>query len=108
MVLNDPIVLESSRVFAERLVKANTNATNNIKIAFQSIVCRTPADKEMSILQKYYDEELKLFTDSPEKAKQLIHVGEYPIQDGNDPVSVAALMQVIHTIYNMDESITKV
>lgn len=107
VVMNDPIILESSRVFAKRLTEKNKNAEENIRAAFQSIVCRKPKDKEMEILKRYYDEELAQFTQSPDKAKKLIQVGEYPIKT-TDSVTVAALMQVIHTLYNMEESITKV
>jgi hypothetical protein len=44
---------------------------------------------------------------SPQKAKQYIEAGEYPHQKITDTISLAALMQVIQTIYNMDEAITK-
>lgn len=108
LILNDPMMLESARVFAERLVKKQGTAKDNINIAFKSILCRKPNDKELTILIKYYEEEVQSFTNAPEKAKQLIHVGEYPIISGNREVDVAALMQVISTLYNMDESISKV
>jgi Protein of unknown function (DUF1553) len=107
VVMNDPIILEASRVFAERLTEKNKDASENIRTAFQAIVCRTPRDKEMEILTRYYKEEFAEFTQSPDKAKKLIQVGEYPMKS-TDSVTVAALMQVIHTLYNMEESITKV
>lgn len=108
VVMNDPVILESSRVLAERLTEKNKDATENIKRAFQTIVCRKPKDKELEILMRYYNEELDTFKKSPDKAKKLVHTGEYPVSPATDSVTVAALMQVIHTLYNMEESITKV
>ena len=100
-------MLESSRVFAERLTKTGGNAHAQISSAFRSILCRNAREKELSILTSYYDDELKEFQADPEKAKQAIHVGEYKPIDGVDAPTVAALMQVIHTMYNMEEAITK-
>ncbi|MEO5977587.1 MAG: PSD1 and planctomycete cytochrome C domain-containing protein [Chryseolinea sp.] len=106
VIMNEPVILESARVFAERLIENNPNAVENITSAFQAILCRKPNEKEAKILMDYYQDELKTFQQSPETAGKLIHIGEYPITT-KDAVVTAALMQVIHTIYNMEESITK-
>jgi hypothetical protein len=107
VIMNDPTMLESSRVFAERLTAHDDNAHQQISTAFRSILCRSAHENELSILTKYYDDELQAFNADPVKAKQLINVGEYKPQEDEDAVKVAALMQVIHTIYNMEEAITK-
>ena len=75
--------------------------------AFRSILCRTAKPEEMQLLLKYYDEEKMEFTKASSKAKKLIAAGEYPHPEIKDITSLAALMQVVHTIYNMEESITK-
>lgn len=108
VLLNDPVVLEASRVFAERLMLQIGNEQDKILQAFRSITCRKPNEKELKILIDYYTEEKKKFAGSLEDAKQFIQAGEYPREEIKDIVSLAALMQVVHTIYNMEESITKV
>ncbi len=108
VVLNDPLILESARVFAERLMLDKSTSEEKIEIAFRSIVCRKPTSAELQVLLKYYQEEIKSNTQSPEKAKKFVKIGEYPFADVADVNSLAALMQVVHTIYNLDESITKV
>jgi len=40
-------------------------------------------------------------------AGQLINAGEFRHEDISDQTTLAALMEVIMTIYNMDEAITK-
>jgi hypothetical protein len=107
VIMNDPMMLESSRVFAERLTKAGGDAHANVSSAFRAILCRNAREKELSILTSYYDDELRIFQADPAKAKELIQVGEYKPIEGEDAPRVAALMQVIHTIYNMEEAITK-
>ncbi|HTF19852.1 MAG TPA: DUF1553 domain-containing protein [Chryseolinea sp.] len=107
VIMNDPIVLESSRVFAERLASDDRDPHHRISAAFRAILCRNARANELSILTSYYDDELKIFQSDPEKAKKLISVGEYKAMEGEDAPTVAALMQVIHTMYNMEEAITK-
>jgi hypothetical protein len=108
VVLNDPLVLESARVFAERLMKDASSPEEKITLAFRSIVCRKPKDVELSTLIKYYNDEVAIYTAAPDEAKKFIKAGEYPSAEIKDVISLAALMQVVHTLYNMDESITKV
>ncbi len=108
VLLNDPLILEASRVLAEKLMTQKLNDEQKILNAFRSITCRKPKDEELAILLKYFMEEKNKFETSPEKAKQFIQTGEFPLADIKDKVSLAALMQVVHTIYNMEESITKV
>jgi len=108
VLLNDPVVLESSRVFAERLAQKNSTIEEKTIEAFRSIVARAPKPEELKVLLTYYEEEKKDFDQSPEKAREFIAVGEYPQTEIKDVASVAALMQVVHTIFNLEESITKV
>ena len=107
MLLNDPLMLEASRVFAERLMKEQATPEQKIEIAFRSIVGRHPLPEELNILVAYFKDEKNRFDQSPEKARQLISAGEYPRQEITDVASLASLMQVVLTIYNMEESITK-
>jgi hypothetical protein len=108
VLLNDPMVLEASRVFAERLMKQNSSMEEKVMVAFRSIACRVPKDEELKILLNYLEEEKLKFAQSDKKAKDFVNAGEYPHLEIQDVTSLAALMQVVHTIYNMEESITKV
>jgi hypothetical protein len=107
MLMNDPLVLEASRVFAERLTLERSSTEQKIDKAFRSILCRTARPEEMKLLVNYYNESRIAFQNSSDKARQLTAAGEYPHPEIKDVASVAALMQVVHTIYNMEESITK-
>jgi hypothetical protein len=107
VLLNDPTILEASRVLAERLMLEQTTAHEKIKKAFHTIVCRNPKKEEWVMLMNYYSSEKDIFAAVPQKAALFIQAGEYLHEKIDDRISLAALMQVIHMIYNLDESITK-
>jgi hypothetical protein len=105
VMMNDPTVLEASRVLAAKLLQENTGSDAKITKAFRQIVCRTPSPEELEVLTGYYAKELKGM--QLEKASKMISVGEYPLTKNVDKKALAALMRVISTIYNLEETITK-
>ncbi|REE00212.1 PSD1 and planctomycete cytochrome C domain-containing protein [Marinoscillum furvescens] len=107
VILNDPTILEGARVLAERLVSTETDDEEKVVTAFRRIVCRYPKNEEHAILMGYLKDLQLHFHENQEEAKAFISVGEYPKSKELNATAVAALMQVIHTIYNMEETITK-
>jgi hypothetical protein len=107
VMLNDPTVLEASRVLAERLLEKDSDITEKIKEAGRRILCRTVKEDEIDLLLRYHEEEIVSLSQNPEKAAKMIQIGEYPFSNNRNEIEVAALMQVIHTMYNMEEAITK-
>ena len=107
IMMNDPTVLEASRVLAQKLISDQSAIEEKINQAFRSIICRKASAKEFSILKKYFDEQLLLFQQKKLDAKKTIEIGEYPLNEKLDMNNSAALMKVISTIYNMEEAITK-
>ncbi|MDB5239466.1 MAG: hypothetical protein JWP57_91 [Spirosoma sp.] len=105
VMLNDPTVLEASRVLAARLLQEQSGVTDKIGKAFRLIVSRKPSEQETTLLTAYYEKELKKIT--PDRAKKTLAVGEYPTPDRIDKTKLAALMRVVTTIYNLEETITK-
>lgn len=107
IMMNDPMVLEASRVFAERLMLEDLPAEERIATAARRILCRKANAEELSILKGFYEEEKQYYSADPETARQRLEVGEYKHEEIRDLPATAALMQVVSTLYNMDEAITK-
>ena len=107
MMMNDPLVLEASRVLAQQLLPGKTTEEEKVKTAFKRIMCRNATEKEMKLLMDYYKEQQQLFAQKKLNAEKILKVGEYPMNDKLDPAQLAALMKVINTIYNLEEAITK-
>ncbi|AUD02641.1 PSD1 and planctomycete cytochrome C domain-containing protein [Spirosoma pollinicola] len=105
VMMNDPTVLEASRVLAARLLQENSGVNDKISKAFRMIVSRKPSEKETELLTAYYDKELKKLT--PMSVTRSLAVGECPIPARVDKTKLAALMRVVTTIYNLEETITK-
>ncbi|TLV03543.1 PSD1 and planctomycete cytochrome C domain-containing protein [Dyadobacter luticola] len=105
VMMNDPAVLEASRVLASRLLQEKTDNKEKLIKAFRLIVCRTPSEKELDVLTSYYDQQLKNM--KPQAAEKMVAVGEYPMTKNMDKKALASLMRVISTIYNLEETITK-
>ncbi|MDQ6477139.1 PSD1 and planctomycete cytochrome C domain-containing protein [Dyadobacter sp. LHD-138] len=107
VMLNDPTVLEASRVLAERISLKSTNTESKIKESFQRIVCRAPTEKELKLLTDYYNSEISMFAKDKKQASKVLSIGEYPREAKVNEVQAAALMRLINTLYNMEETITK-
>jgi hypothetical protein len=104
-MMNDPTMLESARVLAQKMLQDNNQPRDKIYTAFRRVICRKPTDKEMGILISYYQDQLKSI--NKRDAEKLLAAGEYPTPAGMDKISLAAMMKVIDTIYNLEEAITK-
>jgi hypothetical protein len=107
VMLNDPQVLEASRVLAQNMLSTGKSEDVLIEDAFRRIVCRKPTDKERSALSEYHQSEIKRFSADKKRAEKFIKIGEYPAAKGLDPTRHAALMQIIHMIYNLEETTVK-
>ncbi|NIJ54465.1 hypothetical protein FHS68_003647 [Dyadobacter arcticus] len=105
VMMNDPTVLEASRVLADRLLSEKSETKAKITKAFRMIICRTPTDKEIAVLTEYYAGEAKSM--NIKQAERLLSVGEYPQSNKADKKLLVAMMRVISTIYNLEEAITK-
>lgn len=105
VMMNDPTVLEASRVLAADLLEEHSPIDQKIEKAFRLIVCRIPKPEEVVVLKEYFNNQLQNI--DKETAGKIIAVGEFPQKAGTPLVETAALMRVISTLYNLEETITK-
>ncbi|RYE21450.1 MAG: DUF1553 domain-containing protein [Sphingobacteriales bacterium] len=104
-MMNDPMILEAGRVLAAKLQQEKLSEQEQINKAFRLIICRKPVEKESELLMELYKWRLQSL--KPGQAARLLTVGEYPIPKSADKNKLAAMMQVIVNIYNLEETITK-
>ncbi|MFA6946079.1 MAG: PSD1 and planctomycete cytochrome C domain-containing protein [Pedobacter sp.] len=107
IMMNDPTVLEASRVLATKLDGESIQTKDKVIKAFRLIVCRKPSEKEINLLTSYYMDQFNTFKRQQKRAESLLSVGEYPLSERLNKTSVAAMMQVISALYNLEETITK-
>jgi hypothetical protein len=106
-MMNDPTVLEASRVLAATLLVENSTVEDKLKKAFRLIVSRKADSKELTIMDQYHQEQLQWLQAEQTTAAKLLDVGEYPMDGNLDKSKLAAMMQVIQLIYNLEESLIK-
>jgi len=106
VMMNDPTVLEASLAMADQLLKNNASPETIVNTAFKRIICRTPDKKETDIILNYWNDEKNYFQSNKTNAEKVIKVGEYKPSTKNI-TDLAALMQTVEIIYNMEEAITK-
>ncbi|CAL1516742.1 PSD1 and planctomycete cytochrome C domain-containing protein [Chitinophaga sp. MM2321] len=107
IMMNDPTVLEASRILADEILKDKKAPGAAISNGFAKIICRHPEQKETDILVSYWKEQQAYFKANPKEAAKLIKIGEYKPDDPAAAIDLAAMMQVMQIIYNMEEAITK-
>ncbi|MFT5302776.1 MAG: hypothetical protein ACI814_003593 [Mariniblastus sp.] len=108
-LLNDPIFVESARVFASRVIKEAPNQIfeNQLETAFQLAVSRSPEAQEIKILTRLYSSSLKEFNNDAATTSKILAIGQAPKQaEGND-AQLAAWTTVARAVLNMNETITR-
>lgn len=107
-LLNDPQILEASRVLGYQLIENTALPTEKkIELAFRKITSRKPTAQEVEVLMQGYSEEFERYKASPALAKKFLNIGAYPQKEKADPITCAAMMHVVSIIYNLDEAISK-
>ncbi len=107
-MLNDPTVLEASRVLAENISVQQKDPDEKIEQAFVSILIRKPSKFEKTKLLEYFQKQQVFFNENPDLLAQTLEVGEYkhPKEDFSK-LEAGALMKTILVIYNLEEAITR-
>jgi len=106
-LMNDVTFMEAARVMAQRLMSEHVRSIDErITHGFKTITARLPEPDEIIILKRRFENSLQVFQKDPESAHQLIHVGEFPVEDGADPCELAAMTTVVSLMLNLDEVVT--
>jgi hypothetical protein len=107
-MLNDPTVLEASRVMAQKLSAEKITVDEKINKAFELILIRKPKSAEISKLIGYFENQEAYFRANKVIAQKTLSTGEYKNElTNNNQQEAAALMKLCLLLYNLEETITK-
>ncbi len=108
VLMNDPQFIEASRVLAERMVREGGNTIEeNITYGFRLLTSQYPKQGQLDLLKQQYNEAIDDYRQNPEKASQLLQVGEYPVDDTLDEAQIAAMTNISTTILNFEAAVYK-
>ena len=104
VLLNDPQIIEASRVLAEDLLKEELSEQECIKNAFYKITSREAKSAEINLLSDIYNSELTRFKENENDADALLSIGYSNHDEDLDKSNAAALTVVVNAILNLDEA----
>ncbi|MBX3423293.1 MAG: DUF1553 domain-containing protein [Pirellulaceae bacterium] len=113
VTLNDIQFVEAARVLASRVLAQATTGDQTLddnralELIAQQTLCRPLSSGEQSIVLAGKDQLLAHFQANVDDARQLIAVGEYPVDSSADPGQLAAWTMVCNQMLNLDETLNK-
>jgi hypothetical protein len=108
VLMNDITFVESSRKFAERVIKlGGAKPQDRLDLAFRMATSRNPNEREQAALLEVLNKMQPEYQAAPEAALKLLSVGESPRDESLDPAELAAYSAVMNLLLNLDEAITK-
>ena len=105
--LNDPTWVEAATMLARHSMKASQDLDVRLTYAFRRVICRKPADSDLTILRGAYHKQAAIFKANIENARAFSRVGTALRDESFDVTEHAALSAVCLAIFNLDESLTR-
>lgn len=136
-LLNDPSFVEAARVLAEGVLQRNfihqrrmhaaddvpepdtavaskppgrldrKQGKDAVALVFERILARPPSDRELDLLTRFHQRELKRFRDNADAARKLLAVGQKPVASKHKPAELAAMTSVARAVLNLHETVTR-
>ena len=107
VLLNDPQIIEASRLIAKNAIDRNKEIGDQIKYIFKLATSRTPDEEELSMLNNYYNSMVQKVDEEGIDPQDYLSIGDFEIDSSYSKKQLAALALTAHTILNLDETITR-
>jgi len=108
VMLNDPIYVEASRSFAERVLReAGTSDPDRMAFIVREALLRDARADEVAVLNTVLQKYRQHFKDSADAAKAFVAIGKRPVPADVDAAELAAWAGVCRVVINAHEFITR-
>jgi hypothetical protein len=104
---NDPQFVEAARVLGQRTMRASPDHDSRMKTLARLTLSRSLEQDEKAIVDSSWQAFKKRFDEQPERAKQLLLVGETQPDASLNASELAAWTMVASQFLNLDEFLTK-
>jgi hypothetical protein len=108
VLLNDPTYVEAARALAQRILRSPAESPDDrIRWAFLQVLTREANESELTHLRQVYVGQLQQFRQDPQRAEQLVLLGQSRVGEDFDRVELAAWTAVTRVLLNLHETITR-
>ncbi|MEZ5364424.1 MAG: DUF1553 domain-containing protein [Bryobacterales bacterium] len=107
-LLNDPTYVEASRALATRVMReAGASDADRLARAYELTLGRAPTAGERDVLLTLLSKQREDYRSDGQAARELLSVGESPVDPDLDQAELAAWTVAASTVLNLDEAVTK-
>ncbi|MGB3586946.1 MAG: DUF1553 domain-containing protein, partial [Tunicatimonas sp.] len=107
VLLNDPQFVEASRALAAKIITTEKNHKERLTKIYCSLTARHPSDKELQVLDTFYNKQRADFQLSPQKIDGWLEIGEFAAEQTIDRQELAAYAVIASTVMNADATVVK-
>ncbi len=102
-LLNDVQFVEAARGLAARMIAYADRDEERLKYGFRLVTARWPLVQEQKQILGLLQQEREEFRSAPERAQELVAMGESPLPSGIDVCELAAWTVIGNLLLNLDE-----
>ncbi|AWB68055.1 hypothetical protein C2869_17225 [Saccharobesus litoralis] len=107
-LLNDPQIVEASRVLASKVMQQTTDKTAQLRTIYRTLTSRKISDDELAIVEQMYQDMLSSFANKSEQSHELLAIGEAQVTGDNiQAEQLAALTSITNILINHDATVIK-
>jgi mono/diheme cytochrome c family protein len=107
VTMNDPQYVEAARHLGARMMEHEGNSAKRLDYGFRLVAARPPSAFEKSVLADTLKQYLTKYQKDPDAAKQLVSVGESPVNEQLNQPELAAYTMMGSLLLNLDETLNK-
>ncbi len=107
VTMNDPAYVEAARHLSARMLQYDRNPEERLEYGFRLVTARRPSAGEKAVLKSALNKFVRKYAQEPEAAKQLISVGDSPVNEQLASAELAAYTMVASLLLNLDETLNK-
>lgn len=113
VLLHDPQFIEAAKQLAQSTILRVTESdgadlqAQRLNSIFETCLSRKPNNEETALLISELERQTLFFQEHPSAAEQLLSVGVSKVPDSENKSELAAWTQIVRTILNLSEFVTK-
>lgn len=107
VLLNSPQFIEAARITAGNVLVVFDAAPQRIEQVVRLTTGRRPSEKETQVLVDLYEDQLSYFQQHPEEAVEFLKTGSKVADPKLPPAELAAMANMVLTLFNYDKTLIK-